>query len=475
MIQVFTDGVLIYDSRAEGQELDVLKIVHRLNAGGTATITMPPGHPGYNRFVGYRTIVTIYRDGKLRFRGRALYPDDTAYKQRTVTCEGEMCLLRDGISRPYSYSGTPADIFTAVIGEYNAQVEGFKRFTVGVITVAQGGSTQTWPINGTVNTNGSALRIRSGPSTAHSIVGRLSPGARVSIQEVTTENGSRWGRVSKGWISMDWVLLDAEGDGTVSLESENAETTLATVKKLVDKYGGYITFSDAPDGSRQINWLATLDSKSTQPIEFGENLLDFSSTGSNNTDLATGIIPYGAKDEKTKKRLTIESVNNGKDYIIAEDAREVRGTIMATVTFDDVTNASTLLSKAQALLASRKVYVTSLELTALDLSYLDRDIDSFELGDWVPVRAAPYGFDEEFELTQMTEDLLKPQSSRIILGKDIPSLTGADVSGDDQAKNAVEFTNLSSAQTFATQTTVAAMAAEIAQLRELIKALEDTA
>ena len=78
-------------------------------------------------------------------------------------------------------------------------------------------------------------------------------------------------------------------------------------------------------------------------------------------------------------------------------------------------------------------------------------------------------------MTQMTEDLLKPQSSRIILGKDIPSLTGADVSGDDQAKNAVEFTNLSSAQTFATQTTVAAMAAEIAQLRELIKALEDTA
>lgn len=471
MIQVFADGDLIYDSRVCGREIDTLKITRRLNAGGTATITMPPGHPGYNRFVGYRTIVTVYRDGKLRFRGRALYPDDTAYKQRTITCEGEQCFLRDGISRPYSYNDTPANIFAAVIEEYNAQVEDFKRFSVGSVTVAQGGSTQTWPINGTVNTNGSALRIRSGPGTAYSIVGRLSPGARVSIQEITTKSGTDWGRVSKGWISMDWVLMDAEGDGKISLESENAETVLATVNKLVDKCGGYIAFTDAADGSRQINWLAVLDGKSTQPIEFGENLLDFSSTGSNNADLATGIIPYGAKDEKTKKRLTIESVNGGKDYIIAEDARAVRGTIMATVTFDDVVDADTLLSKTKALLAARKIYITSLELTALDLSYYDRDIDSFELGDWVPVRAAIYGFDEEFELTQMVEDLLNPQSSSIILGKDVPSLTGADVYGDNQARQTVEFAILSGTQTYATQLAVNALATEIAQLKNQIKAM----
>ena len=100
MIQIFTDNVLAYDSRLERFDLLNLEITTGLNVGGTATITMPWDHPAYNSFVSYRTIVTIYRDGELRFRGRALFPDDTYPQQRTVTCEGELCLLKDGIIRP---------------------------------------------------------------------------------------------------------------------------------------------------------------------------------------------------------------------------------------------------------------------------------------------------------------------------------------------------------------------------------------
>ena len=55
----------------------------------------------------------------------------------------------------------------------------------------------------TVNT--SSLRIRSGAGTNNSIVGYLTMGERVEILEQTTVNGTPWGRISKGWICMDYV------------------------------------------------------------------------------------------------------------------------------------------------------------------------------------------------------------------------------------------------------------------------------
>jgi phage minor structural protein len=364
MIQVYADGALVYDSRLEEYDLVGLKVTTGLNVGGTAEIVMPVGHPAYSTFVSHKTIVTVYRDGVLRFRGRALYPADNFLGQRTITCEGELCLLRDSINRPYKYQASPRSIFVTLINAHNGQTDAVKKFTVGEVTVVD---------------------------------------------------------------SNDYVLL----------ESESAETILDTLNKAVERVGGYITFTDAEDGSRVINWLEELDRENKQVIEFGENLLDFSSTGANTTALVTGLVPYGKKDENTKKRLTIASVNGGKDYILAEDAVAVRGTIMGTAVWDDVEVASNLLKKAQAYLAQSKMFITSLTLTALDLSYMDKKIDSFSVGDVIRVRSAPHDVDEDFQLTTLTEDLLNPAQSRITLGKDVQTLTGADVESDKKGQSAL--------------------------------------
>ena len=375
MIRVYADDTLVYDSRREDLELCSLKVTTALNLGGTAEFSLLPDHPAYHAFVGQRTIITIYRDGLLRFRGRVLYYADNSFGQRTVTCEGEMCLLRDAISRPYLYQDTPAKIFTAVIQNYNSQVEPFKKFFVGEVTVTD---------------------------------------------------------------SNDYVRL----------ESESAETVLDTINKLLERCGGNIVFTDTGTGDgRMISWRSSIDRRSNQVIEFGENLLDFSSTGANTTALATGVIPYGARLEETdadgkttlsKKRLTIESVNGGKDYIIAADAQAVRGTIMITEVWDDVTKPENLLKKAQELLNERKNFITSIELTALDLSYLDKNLDSFTVGDNVRVISKPHNIDTYFQLNKMPEDMLNPAKSKIVLGKDVLSLTGAGVYGDLKSKNGIE-------------------------------------
>ena len=135
MIQVLADGNLAYDSRLPDYSLTQLKADVGLNKGGAAYITMPPEHPAFGAFTSYRTLVEIYRNGELKFRGRALYPSDDFLHRRTITCEGERCFLRDGVMRPYVYQDGPAAIFTDVITLYNAQVEAFKQFVVGEITV----------------------------------------------------------------------------------------------------------------------------------------------------------------------------------------------------------------------------------------------------------------------------------------------------------------------------------------------------
>jgi len=358
-VVVYADGQMVYDSLLEEYDLAGLKSTHGQNVAGTAEIIMQRKHPAYNAFIPYRTIVNIYRDGKRRFRGRALYTAENFYGQRTVTCEGELCFLRDSINRPYKYEATPRSCFVTIINAHNAAVEPEKRFKVGNVTVT-----------------------------------------------------------------------DAEA--YIKLENDRAETTLDTLNKLVDRCGGYVVFTDAADGSREINWLAELDNKSGQSVEFGENLLDFASTGASTTDLATALVPYGARDKETKKRLTITSVNGGKDWIQDETAVALRGTIMAAVTWDDVTEPADLLKKAKAWLNEHKVIITSLELNALDLSYLDKSIDSFAVGDTVRVVSIPHGIDEDFLLSQMTEDYLHPEKSKVTLGKTLQSLTGAGVAGENR-------------------------------------------
>ena len=222
----------------------------------------------------------------------------------------------------------------------------------------------------------------------------------------------------------------------VRLESENAESCMDTIKKLLDRCGGYIVFTTAADGARAVNWYADLGYRSAQTITFGENLLSFSRSGAN-TNLATVILPYGAKEQETGLRVGIESVNGGLDYIQDDAAVALRGRITQAVTWDDVTEPANLLRKAQEYLAGSRYVVNSLELSAVDLHYLDKTIDAFQVGDLIRVISRPHAVDDDFLLTERTEDFLNPAAGKIVLGKDVGTLTDADVAGDKHSMNAL--------------------------------------
>jgi hypothetical protein len=357
MIQVYADGVIAYDSRLEDYALKGLIITTGLNKGGTAQIAMPSYHPAYGLFNEYSTIVEIYRDTELKFRGRALQHIDDINNSRTVICEGELCFFLDTVCRPYLYQDSPAAIFEALVQMHNAQAPADRQFKVGVVTVT-------------------------------------------------------------------------DANDYVRLESEAAESISDTLGKLRERCGGYFVFTtDATDGARVINWYEKLSYRSSQTIKLGENMLNFSRAGEN-TSLITAVLPYGAKDDETGVRLTIESVNDGVDYVQDDEAVALRGLIIRPVVWDDVTVASNLLQKAQEYLEQNRYIVTSLTLSALDLSYVDQDIDRFQVGDLIRVESKTHRLDEDFLLTDRSEDLLNPAANRITLGKDVRTLTSADVAGD---------------------------------------------
>ncbi len=78
----------------------------------------------------------------------------------------------------------------------------------------------TQKLTGTVKVK-DFLRIRKGPGTSYAIAGYLHNQDKVTITEKKTVNGTLWGKIDKGWISMDYVVLDKQ------------ETTPAKVIKTV--------------------------------------------------------------------------------------------------------------------------------------------------------------------------------------------------------------------------------------------------
>lgn len=81
---------------------------------------------------------------------------------------------------------------------------------------------------GTVKLGSGSLRVRSAAGTSSTIVGYLSNGSRVEIYEYKTVSAAQWARIEKGWISMDYVVLDSAEPEEEETETPAEPTVVAT-------------------------------------------------------------------------------------------------------------------------------------------------------------------------------------------------------------------------------------------------------
>ena len=207
-------------------------------------------------------------------------------------------------------------------------------------------------------------------------------------------------------------------------EDNQYTNTLDTIlDKLVDSNGGYLVVRH--DGSvRYLDYLESYGRTSLQTIRFGENILDLTEHISAE-DIITVLIPLGKAPEGAKEgsKLTIASVNGGRDYLEDAEAIALYGRIVGTNEWPDVTVPANLKTKGQEHLKSMRNLALTIELTAVDLHLVDVDIDRIRLGDMVRVVSVPHGLDRYMMVTKREYDLLDPANDRIVLGDTIQSLT----------------------------------------------------
>lgn len=392
MYQVKCDDNIIYDLREEDLIIISPKLQTEINKTGTFDFIIPPQNPYYSMIKKLKSIITIYQDGEEIWRGRVLNDKIDFYNRKQVECEGELSFLLDSIQRPYTFQGSPNDLFRQFITTHNLQVEDNKKFQIRNVDV---------------------------------------PDNNNYINRSNSNHSNTWEAVND---------------------------------KLIETNGGYLESGPLQNGNRYIDYISSYTHINSQIIQFGENLLDITQY-TKGENIKTAIIPLGAKDEETETRLTIESVNDGKDYIYDATAVALFGWIWDKVEYDDVTVASNLLTKGQNYLSSVINESITIELSAVDLHHLNCDIEKFKKGDLVRVISIPHRLDRYFLVSKLSINLDNPKSSVLTLGQTFSTLTQNQIK---ENKKIVAYMNNSSTSNQALRNDVNELQTDVSALNATV-------
>lgn len=202
----------------------------------------------------------------------------------------------------------------------------------------------------------------------------------------------------------------------------NYGKTLESLNALVEAYGGHLRVRKA-DGVRYLDYLKDYPDTCSQVIQFGSNLLDFVRNW-DSAEYATAIVPLGNRlddspIEALDAYLTVESVNGGSLYVQSDEAVASHGWIAKTVNWDDVSDPQVLLEKAREYLADLQFDNLELELSALDLHYLDVETEAVKLLDEIRVISRPHGLDRLFPVTRLEIPLDAPENTQFKMGDSV--------------------------------------------------------
>lgn len=359
--RVLCDGYVLHDSNLEQFTLINPVLTVELNKSGEFTFQIANNHVYYDKIINKKSCIDIYQDGEWLWSGRPIGINTALKLVKTVTCEGELAYLHDSNQRIAEYHDMSVkDYFTTLINKHNAMVDESKRFTVGNVTVT--------------DSNDSLYRY------------------------------------------------------------SNYEDTFDTIQdKLIDRLGGYLLTRHV-DGIRYIDYVESYPYITNQIIEIGSNIIDLSLEESS-ADTISALIPLGKKlteiseespqEEATgEERLTIESVNNGLDYIVNDDAVSRIGMVFGTVTFDDVADPYNLLAKGSEELTDRIYNTLVISLNIFDRSFIDKSMGAFRLGASVIANSPKHGLHhKQMMISKMQISLVDVSKSKIEIGVTKKSIT----------------------------------------------------
>lgn len=235
-------------------------------------------------------------------------------------------------------------------------------------------------------------------------------------------------------IELGQVTVTASNNYTYTANWDKTMDVIAD--KLVGKFGGEIQLRDK-NGKVYLDYLENIGHGTDTTIELAVNLKTISREV-DETAVITRLYPLGAKLTDSEKRLTIGTVNGGKDYIEDSSLIAKYGVISGPQIWDDITLASNLLSKGKEYLKSVNRAKVQYQITALDLSRIDRHIEQFELGCWYRVKNSLMGIDEDLRIVGISIDLDNPQASQLTFGDQFETLSGFMTAKTQSLQSAID-------------------------------------
>lgn len=235
-------------------------------------------------------------------------------------------------------------------------------------------------------------------------------------------------------IELGQVTVTASNNYTYTANWDKTMNVIAD--KLIGKFGGEIQLRDK-DGKVYLDYLENIGHGTDTTIELAVNLKTISREV-DETAVITRLYPLGAKLTDSEKRLTIGTVNGGKDYIEDSSLIAKYGVISGPQIWDDVTLASNLLSKGKEYLKSVNRAKVQYQITALDLSRIDKHIEQFELGCWYRVKNSLMGIDEDLRIVGISIDLDNPQASQLTFGDRFETLSGFMTAKTQSLQSAID-------------------------------------
>src|SRR5690625_776120 len=198
--------------------------------------------------------------------------------------------------------------------------------------------------------------------------------------------------------------------------------------KILGRVGGELRIRKE-NGKRYLDVLERVGEDKQMEIRISKNLKSISQSV-DPTEIITRLTPLGERIESededatdaSQARLTIEDVNNGIPYIDRQDLIDEFGIIGGSITWDDITLPSRLLSTALTWINNQKVTLYQYEISALDLFLIGLDIDNFDVGNSHPVINPIMNIDERLRIIGKTTDINSPQDASLKFGDKFKTL-----------------------------------------------------
>lgn len=285
MYLVTIDNNILHDPRIKDYQILNPVLNLEVNKTHSFNFTIYPNNPMFNTIDRLKSIIEVYDDGELIFRGRPLNDTADFNKATTIQCEGELAYLNDSTMEPYSYFGSLQGLLELYINNHNSQVDASKQFTLGTVNAvgdfvrSNFEYTNTWEELSTKtfgSSMGGYLQLRRENDINY--IDYLSDSLYISGQTIElSKNLLDYEKTVKAsdivtvLIPLGAKLKDEEGnelDERLTIESVNAGSKFIEHTNGISKYGRIVGYKIWDD----INSPSLLKTRATNDLKFLVNL-----------------------------------------------------------------------------------------------------------------------------------------------------------------------------------------------------------